>query len=51
LLRVHCDSRRLEPFDPTVQAEILQRRTTEDAQRMDDFSRLLEEFDEDDPPF
>lgn len=51
LVRVHCDSRRLEPFDPVVHGEILQRRTIEEARQMDDFSRLLEEFDEDDPPF
>ncbi len=51
LLRIHCDSRCIEPFDPEVHGAILRQRATEEAQRLDEFARMLDDFDEDEPPF
>ncbi len=51
LLRIHCDSRCIEPFDPQIHGAILRQRATEEARRMDEFARMLDDFDEDEPPF
>ena len=50
-LRLHCDGRRLEPFDPRIHGEIRRRQAREEARRMDEFSRMLEDYDDDEPPF
>lgn len=49
--RLHCDGRRLEPFDPRIHGEIFRRQEREEARRMDEFSRMLDDFDDDDLPF
>ena len=50
-VRVYCDSRRLEPFDPSIHGQILKRRVEEGGRRHGAFIGTSDEFGDDEMPF